>query len=127
MKTSYFANMKNITNPIAICGWVPKFYTGPRYMKLAPKKEWFFKWKELKNSGKYTDEEMEKMYIELYDRTVLCFLNPNDVWNELCAIYPDASSDDITLICYERPGDFCHRNLVSKWLREAGFDIEEFK
>lgn len=127
MKTSYFANMKNITNPIAICGWVPKFYTGPRYMKLAPKKEWFFKWKELKNSGKYTDEEMEKMYIDLYNRTVLSFLNPNDVWNELCAIYPDTPSDDITLICYEKPGDFCHRHLVSKWLREAGFDIEEFK
>ena len=37
-----------------------------------------------------------------------------------------AKSDDIALICYEKPSDFCHRHLVADWLIERGFDVEEY-
>ena len=37
-----------------------------------------------------------------------------------------AKSDEFALICYEKPSDFCHRHLVSEWLKERGFDIEEW-
>jgi uncharacterized protein (DUF488 family) len=33
---------------------------------------------------------------------------------------------DIALICYEKPSDFCHRHLVSKWLNENGYDCIEW-
>ena len=30
------------------------------------------------------------------------------------------------LLCWEKPGDFCHRNLIAEWLRKAGFDVKEW-
>ena len=122
MNTSYFAKLKNIERPVAICGWSPVFYNGPKYTKLAPKKSWFFKWKEAKESGQYTEEESIGIYKALYDKTVLEFLDPHQVYQELCNIY---NTDDITLICYEKPGDFCHRHLVAEWLNNAGYNVKE--
>jgi hypothetical protein len=29
-------------------------------------------------------------------------------------------------LCYEKPQDFCHRHLVSDWMRSVGINIEEF-
>ena len=33
---------------------------------------------------------------------------------------------DIALICYEKPGEFCHRNIVREWLKEFGYKVEEY-
>jgi hypothetical protein len=33
---------------------------------------------------------------------------------------------DAILLCYEHPNDFCHRQLAANWVREHGWDIEEF-
>ena len=33
---------------------------------------------------------------------------------------------DIALVCYEKPSDFCHRHLVAKWLKENGYNVEEW-
>jgi len=30
-------------------------------------------------------------------------------------------------LCYEKPGEICHRHLVAEWLRANGFECEEFK
>jgi len=125
MKTSYFAKLNKIAHPIAICGWPPKFYHGPTYKALAPKKEWFFQWKEEKEAGKYTEAEAEMVYRTLYYKTVLDHLDPQQVWNDLCALYPGTSPDEIHLLCYEKRGDFCHRHLVAEWLRRYGFDVQE--
>lgn len=35
--------------------------------------------------------------------------------------------NDIALICYEKPSDFCHRHLVSEWLNQNGFKCEEWR
>ena len=32
----------------------------------------------------------------------------------------------IALVCYEKSSDFCHRHLVSKWLKENGYNVEEW-
>ena len=122
MNTSYFAKLKNIENPVSIAGWPPAFYNGPKYLKLAPKKDWFFKWKEARKSGQYTEEEAIAIYKELYKRTVLDLLDPHQVYQELCNIY---NTDNVTLLCYEKPGDFCHRHLVAEWLNNAGYNVTE--
>ena len=122
MTTSYFGKLKYIEHPIAICGWVPEFYTGKRYIKLAPKKSWFFDWKRKRESGEYTEEQSIQVYKKLYDETVLSQLDPHEVYKELCEIY---GTDDVTLICYERPNEFCHRHLVAEWLNNAGYDVHE--
>ena len=32
----------------------------------------------------------------------------------------------ITLLCYEKSADFCHRQLVSKWLQEYNISCSEY-
>ena len=42
---------------------------------------------------------------------VLNTLFAEQVINELKTMSP---TEDIALVCYEKPGDFCHRHLVAK-------------
>lgn len=38
-----------------------------------------------------------------------------------------AQGRDIVLLCYEKPGAFCHRRLLAQWVLENyGYDIKEF-
>jgi hypothetical protein len=104
--TSYFANLKNVINPIAICGGSPDWYTGKQYKKLAPR--WLF-FKDYKD-GKITSDE----YVVLYNELVLSKLDPQIVLNELIAL--NDNNDTFTMICYEKPTDFCHRHIVADWL-----------
>ena len=115
--TSYFAKLKSLPEdviPISICGKAPDWYKGLQYKKLAPKYDFFMKWKENHDND---------YYIECFNEQVLDKLDPMRVYQELCSL---AKSDDIALICYEKPSDFCHRHLVADWLRERGFDVEEY-
>ena len=115
--TSYFAKLKSLPEdviPISICGKAPDWYKGLQYKKLAPKYDFFMKWKENHDND---------YYIKCFNEQVLDKLDPMRVYQELCSL---AKSDDIALICYEKPSDFCHRHLVADWLRERGFDVEEY-
>lgn len=115
--TSYFAKLKKLPSdivPISICGKAPVWYQGIQYKKLAPKYNFFKEWQETKDND---------YYIHCFNEQVLSFLNPVTVVKELCNL---SKGKDIALICYEKPGDFCHRHLVADWLRQAGFSIEEF-
>ena len=126
MKTSYFAKIKWLAdngyqNIVAVSGWVPDFYKklmvkSPyqnvrfrRCLELAPRKEWFFKWK----NGEFDNTR----YIELYKETVLDKLNFNDIIHYL--------GEDAVLICYEKPDDFCHRQLISEWINSYGLECSE--
>ena len=115
--TSYFAKLKylpeNIT-PISICGKAPDWYNGLQYKKLAPKYDFFMKWKENHDND---------YYIKCFNEQVLDKLDPMKVYCELCSL---AKNDEVALICYEKPSDFCHRHLVAEWLKERGFDVEEW-
>lgn len=116
--TSYFAKLKSLPDniiPISICGKAPDWYTGLQYKKLAPKYNFFMEWKENHDND---------YYIKCFNEQVLNRLNPMRVYQELCSL---AKSDEICLVCYEKPTDFCHRHLVADWLRNRGFDIEEYK
>lgn len=31
------------------------------------------------------------------------------------------------LLCWEKTGDFCHRNIVADWLRKAGYEVKEWE
>lgn len=33
----------------------------------------------------------------------------------------NVGENDIALICYEKPSDFCHRHLLTEWLNQNGF------
>lgn len=120
--TSYFAKLKSLPDnivPISICAKAPDWYKGLQYKKLAPKYDFFMKWKE-----NHDNEE----FIENYVAQVLKQLNPMKVVADLYyQLNAAPCSCDIALICFEKPSDFCHRHLVADWLTKNGFTCEEYK
>lgn len=117
--TSYFAKVKPLqeagfNNLVCVAGYAPKFfYDTPNarfYPDLAPRKEWFWEWK----NGHLSND----WYIEKYNETVLSKLNPEKVVEEL--------GDNAVMLCYEKPGDFCHRHLIADWIvKNTGMTVEE--
>ncbi len=131
--TSYFAQLRNIPQnviPISICAQVPKWYTGLQYKKIAPKYDFFMKWKENHDND---------YYIECFNEQVLKPLVATDVVSELHRLIPLEIKEKmqapiwtntdyhIALLCYEKPTDFCHRHLVAEWLRQNGIDCKEWE
>lgn len=115
--TSYFAKLKSLPEdvvPISICGKAPDWYTGYQYKKLAPKYDFFMKWKETQDND---------YYIDCFNKQVLNNLNVDEVLEEL---YKLSNNKDIVLLCYETPDKFCHRHLVADWLNKSGFHCEEY-
>ena len=120
--TSYFAKLKSLPDniiPISICGKAPDWYKGLQYKKLAPKYDFFMKWK--------TDHDND-YFIKCFNEQVLNKLSVLDTIIELSELGGfENRHNDICLICYEKPGDFCHRHLVSDWLNKNGFSCKEWK
>lgn len=115
--TTYFAKLKLLPKdiiPISICGKAPDWYKGLQYKKLAPKYGFFMQWKENHDND---------FYIRCFNEQVLAGLNAEEVFNDLTAM---AAGHDIALVCYESPGEFCHRHLVGDWLDQNGFHVEEY-
>ena len=79
-------------------------YLGECYPMLAPKLSFWKIWEE--NIGKIPEEENNKFYIREYYDQVLKNLDIDEVYNEL---------NERILLCYERPENFCHRQIVAAW------------
>jgi hypothetical protein len=113
MYTGYFAKLKSYEEaglvPVSIALKTPDWYHGAQYKKLAPKWSFFSEWKNGSHKG---DNDY---YMQHFKTEVLDNLNPEQVVKELEG-FTGVSRDRIILICYEKPGDFCHRHLVSMWL-----------
>lgn len=117
---SYFAQVPKIEYPVSIARINPEWYDKPSYPKLAPSKELLFDFKYGANKGDtefYTTEFMR--YLDT--------LEFKEIIQELSGIYGPDALDRLTLICYEKPSDFCHRHLVANWLRQHGAEISERK
>lgn len=120
--TSYFAQIRNFPEnltPISICGKAPNWYKGLQYKKLAPKYDFFMEWKKNHDND---------YYIEHFQSEVLAQLNATEVILDFSRLdYGfNVGENDIALICYEKPSDFCHRHLVAEWLNQNGFRCEEW-
>lgn len=118
--TSYFAKLKSLPDniiPISICGKAPDWYKGLQYKKLAPKYDFFMKWKENHDND---------YYIKCFNSRVLSNLYPEMVLMDLIELANDCEKD-ICLICYEKPSDFCHRHLVADWLNKNGIECKEWQ
>jgi uncharacterized protein YeaO (DUF488 family) len=64
-------------------------------------------------------KEYEKRF-----RAILKKLSARSLYKELTATY----GPDVTLLCYEKPTDFCHRHIVASWFEdEVGVKIPELK
>jgi hypothetical protein len=114
VKTSYFANRKAVADPhaVAISRGVPKWFKGRVYDPLRPS------WQlvEGAKSGAIPHDEYEHRY----RAEILALLEPATVRREL--------GDDAILLCWERPGEPCHRRMVARWLEDAlGSEVPELE
>jgi len=120
--TTYFGKLKSLPKniiPISICTKAPDWYKGLQYKKLAPKYDFFMKWKENHDNEYYT---------KCFNEQVLSNLSPQQVFVDLIELTPTSLTfPTIALVCYEKPGDFCHRHLVAKWLNENGYACKEWE
>lgn len=111
--TSYFGNLKRIENPLAITARPPVWFKGPNYHKLAPNE--LLLW-DHKNK-KINDYEYITLFTKLLD-----LLSPREIYNELIETY----GENVTLLCFEKPPQFCHRHIVAIWLQDnLGITVSE--
>lgn len=60
----------------------------------------------------------------MYLNDVLSKVNPQEL---IQTIQRFSNGQDVALCCYEKPGDFCHRHILAKWLTEkTEIEIKEF-
>lgn len=118
MYTGYFAKYKKYQEegliPVSIARKTPYWFNGDSYIILAPKYTLINDYK----NGTITEEE----YTIRYNKWLSCLV-PEHVIEELSSF---GDLDKIVLCCYEKPTDFCHRHLVSKWLSNYVGNIGEY-
>lgn len=113
--TSYFGNSRklNAAGVMIICVAIgkPRFIQAPQILNVCPTRYMI--------SGACSHEE----YLKLYDR-ILSGQDANQVVKQIEML---SRGKDVALCCYEKPGDFCHRHILAKWLTEkTGIEIKEF-
>ena len=116
--TSYFANFGKIpigVIPVAICGKAPDWWRKLQYKKLAPSWSIWSEWKY--------DHHNNDIYTARFNNEILANLDVNIVMRQLLEL---TEGKPFCLMCYEKPGDFCHRHLVADWMKSAGINIEEY-
>lgn len=65
--------------------------------------------------------------IKKYQEEVLRKLSPVEIYNELIKLMDKHSKKDLALLCYEKPGEVCHRRFIAEWLEKGNsITVPEF-
>jgi hypothetical protein len=103
--------------PVGISRGTPRFRTGYRYRmvrELAPNSEaWAQKGDEAAFRAAYL-RQLEGLGLEA-------------ILDRLAGIGREVGGLPLVLLCYEPPGEFCHRHVLSGWLRRRGIEIRELE
>ena len=111
--TSNYARKGSDPNAVGISVGLPKWFKGRSLGILAPT------WDMVNGShaGAITHDEYTEQYIALLESRKI---NLEKLLNGL--------PDPTYLLCYEPPGDFCHRRLFAEWAElKCGWVIPEWK
>ncbi len=118
--TGYYAKLKKYEEaglvPVAVSGKVPNFFKGIEYPEFAPRWEVFKEWKNERISNEEYSNKYKK-YLNTLDKEEIKFDldSPHEAGN-------------LILLCYEKPGDFCHRHVLADWLEENfGYKVKEYE
>lgn len=112
--TSYHKNYQTLVlaglQPVNISVMFPRFVRGfyPSYGKLAPTYPML----------KMSEEDYYKRFNKMLDA-----LNPDEVIKEIASLTQGRLA---CLCCYEKDHNTCHRSRVAEWLRDAGYEVQEF-
>jgi uncharacterized protein YeaO (DUF488 family) len=110
--TSNYSRCSNHPNAVSISASSPDYFTGKHIASLAPT------WNMIKlyKIGMLSEKEYTRQYIELLEER---HENPQAVYNSI----PHRT----IMLCYEKPGDFCHRRVLARWIEDAlGVKIPEW-
>ncbi len=113
--TSYYAKtralIQNNIVPISVSAFTPKYLAPMKSLNyLAPK------YNMLKMS--------ESQYTPKY-REILKSCIPSKVIKDIESL---TEGEDCALMCYEKPEDFCHRQMIAKWLTQnTEYEVKEWK
>jgi uncharacterized protein YeaO (DUF488 family) len=116
--TSYFALIPKLPPDmlkISISLFTPKWAQIDGYFKCLNPTEQLLR--EAKSGSILSEEAMKK-----YRNEILSKLSPVKVYEELIEMLNKSGKEDLALLCYEKPGEICHRRFVAQWL-EAGNSV----
>jgi uncharacterized protein YeaO (DUF488 family) len=116
--TSYFAFIPKLPSDmlkISISLFTPKWAQVDGYFRSLNPTEQLLR--EAKSGSIPAEEAMEK-----YRREILEKLSPVKVYEELIEMLNKSDKHHLVLLCYEKPGEVCHRRFVAEWL-EAGNSV----
>jgi len=135
--TSYFAKTKKFPDnfiPISVSQWPPKGYKGLECKILAPTKEILLSYKNNNES----EEIKKENYTRDYKKDILAGMNfkslLKDLENKLSEdVLDNLETEDIwtsqqihlVFTCFEKSGDFCHRNLIAEEMKKQGIPCKE--
>lgn len=108
--TSYFSNIRNLPIkiiPISIARYRPQNMWIEEWTEYAPTSDILWKYK----NDKITESQYRELYLDQLSRVDFTKIT---------------EANNIALVCYEKSGDFCHRNILAEKLRELNIDIEEY-
>lgn len=112
--TSYYANKKRTIPGVAISNVVPAWATNcdDWEPKLAPP------WKMMPR-GAFSDAIIgQAAWIRMFESEVLVRFNPDSLLRRF---------EGKAMLCYEKPGEFCHRRIVADWItRLTGVAVPEW-
>lgn len=116
METSSFKLAGSDLRAVSIARYPPwrgaLAFKGKRYPALAPSVGLLKAWRANPR------EIFQAEYTQRFYQETLSLLSPGLVYQEL--------GEEAILLCWEAPGEFCHRRLVASWLEEAlGISIPE--
>lgn len=111
--TSNYARKGSDPGAIAISRKAPDWFEGRVMTRFAPTWEMIFGVRK----GHLTHEQYTKQYLQIL------YAHPFDLMQFL-----DSLPDPTYFLCYEAPGEFCHRHIFAEWVEyTCGWVIPEWK
>lgn len=114
--TGYFAQLKKYQElgltPVSIARWSPKWFSGYVLKDLAPSEDLLNGYK----AGKVSIEEYKRQYLQHLETVK---------WSKVLHRLEEIAPDGVILCCYEKPNDFCHRHILSEYMRDSGYEVAE--
>lgn len=104
---NYFGNYRHWPRgavPVSVARFPPAKYAGKQFLDIAPE-PWLL---EGVKTGNISKEMFSKIYLKQLEA-----LGKEYILSKLQEI---GGGNDVVLLCYEAPGDFCHRHLLLNWL-----------
>ena len=129
--TSYFANkifkkMSDDKLRIPVCADLQNYTYNPFtrwYKELAPDIEVLYQFKKIRHKTK----SIKNWFTREYYRKLDSMKESGDLLGYVKELQNLCKYNDVFLLCYEKPNEFCHRHLLAEYLNKFyELDVSEY-